>query len=77
MSLQKYVCLHIKCLIRLLDFIKTWIFLVCLTKSPSRSRVVCAEEQREDRQTDVTKLVVALGNFSNAPLAKHLGQGLQ
>jgi len=63
MSLQKYVCLHVNCLIRFLDFIKTWIFLVCLTKSPSGSRVVCAEEQREDSPRDMTKLVVALGNF--------------
>jgi len=76
-SLQMYLPLHVKCLTRLLDFIKTWILLVSLTVSRGGSQIVYAEEQRKDRQRDVRKLVVALGNFSNIPLAKHSGQGLQ
>jgi hypothetical protein len=69
---ELYVGLHVKYPLFLSDFNKTWNF----SKNPQLSdfmetRPVGAElfhaDGRTDRQTDTTKLLVALRNFAKAP----------
>jgi len=79
--LKMFIGLHIKFPLLWSDFNETWIFLEIFEKSTnikfhenssSDSRVVpCG---RTDRRKDVTKLIVAFGDFANAPKKRKAGQ---
>jgi hypothetical protein len=67
-----YVGLCAKYLLFLSDFNETWIFSTDFLKNPEiwnviKIRPVRADVSHADRRTDVTKVIVAFRNFTNAP----------
>jgi hypothetical protein len=68
-----YIGLHVKCRLLLADFNKTWISFRKNTKIQNFMKICqwqpsCFDaEARTDWRTDVTKLIVAVHNFTNAP----------
>ena len=69
---KMYIGLHVKYPLFLPDFNETWIFSrdfrkITLISNLMKICPVGAELYRADRWTDMTKLIVALCNFANAP----------
>ena len=74
--IKMYMGGHVKYRLFLPDFKETWIFFDIFSKNTqisnfTKNRPVGAEllhaDRRRDRQTDVTKLLVAFRNFAKAP----------
>ena len=67
--------LHVKYRLLLSDFNETWIFSAYFRKIPTyqilkKIRSVGAELFHTDGRTDMTKIIVACRNFTNAPRQK-------
>jgi hypothetical protein len=66
-----YIFLHVKCPLLLSDFNETRFLTEFIknTQIPNFAKVrpVGAELFHADRRTDMTKLIIAVGNFANAP----------